>query len=186
MVFYSPTALSFLIFFPLSLLISVLCSLFSFRGSWFVVLVAGLCSSPISLLFGRCLRFTLPLAAASNSLSHSPLPPICSPIRPHRFKSMIISLSRLGFWFAGCGFVQGFRFGHILVGLWFGFGWWVCDLVLDGCGLWWASGGGFVGGDDGGSFFFFFLLWLVVVSGCGGCGWMWRFLFAMIFFFFFC
>ena len=32
-------------------------------------------------------------------------------------------------------------------------------------------------------FFFFYQLWLVVVSGCGGYGWMWRSLFAMIFFF---
>ena len=36
----------------------------------------------------------------------------------------------------------------------------VCDLVLDGCGLWWASGGGFVGGGDGEGFFF-------VSGGCG-------------------
>ena len=48
-------------------------------------------------------------------------------------RSMIISLSRLGF-----------RFGHILVGLSSGFGWWVCDLVLDGYGLWWAGGGGYL------------------------------------------
>ena len=187
MVFYSPMALSFLIFFPLSLLIFVLCSLFSLRGSWSVVLVIGLCSSPISLLsvtrslysicniasslpisllFDHCLRFALPLAVASDSLSHSPLPPIRSLTRPHRFRSMIISLSCLGFWFAGCGFVQGFRFGHILVGLWFGFGWWVCDLVLDGYGLWWTGGGGFADSSDGGGFFllwFFFLFLLVVV-----------------------
>ena len=43
------------------------------------------------------------------------------------------------------------------------------------------------GGDGGGffSFFLYFLLWLVVVSGYGGCGWMWmwRCLSAMIFFF---
>ena len=52
----------------------------------------------------------------------------------------------------------GFRFGHILVGLWFGFRWWVCDLVLDGYGLWWASGGGYL--FDG------FLRWT-------GGGWWW-------------
>ena len=38
--------------------------------------------------------------------------------------------------------------------------WWVCDLVLDGNGLWWASGGGFAGGGDGEGFFF-------VSGGCG-------------------
>ena len=107
MFFYSPTALSFLIFFPLSF-----SSLFSLLFPWFtscfahprslliaglslslVLLVAGLCSSqisllsvtrslysvcniasssPISLLFGHCLRFALSLAVASDSLSHSP------------------------------------------------------------------------------------------------------------------
>ena len=68
-----------------------------------------------------CLRFT----NLCLSLSHTDL----SPIR----RSMIISLSRLGF-----------KFGHILVGLLFGFGWWVCDLVLDGRGLWWAGGEGYL------------------------------------------
>ena len=40
------------------------------------------------------------------------------------------------------------------------------------------------GGDGGGffSFFLFFLLWLVVVSGYGGCGWMWRCLSTVNFF----
>ena len=66
-----------------------------------------------------------------------------------------------------------------------------CDLVLGGrFVIWFWMGvvcGGFAGGGDCGVFFFF-SLWLVVVSGCGGCGWMWmwRFLSAMIFFFFFC
>ena len=59
------------------------------------------------------------------SLSHTNLSSICW--------SMIISLSHLGF-----------QFGHILVGLLFGFGWWVCDLVLDGYGLWWAGGDGYL------------------------------------------
>ena len=56
----------------------------------------------------------------------------------HRFVSDspiydYLSLSRLGF-----------KFGHILVGLLFGFGWWDCDLVLDGHGLWWVSGEGYL------------------------------------------
>ena len=55
-------------------------------------------------------------------------------------------------WFYGHGYeliVVALAYGCRLidfVGLWFGFGWWVCDLVLDGCGLWWAGGGGFAGG----------------------------------------
>ena len=56
----------------------------------------------------------------------------------------------------GCGLID-------LVGLWFGFGWWVCDLVLGGCDLWWADSGGFASGGDGGGVFFFFF----------GCGWWW-------------
>ena len=51
MVFYSPTAFSFLTLSSLTSFISLLCSLFSLCGSWFVVLVTGLCTTPIS---ARC------------------------------------------------------------------------------------------------------------------------------------
>ena len=54
------------------------------------------------------------------------------------------------------------------MGLWFGFGWWVCDLVLDGCGFWWAGGGGFAGGGDGEGFF----LLVVVVVWVVGFWWV--------------
>ena len=155
MVFYSPTALSFLIFFPLSFLIFVLCSLFSLCGSWSVVLITGLClspisllsvtrslysvcniasSSPISLLFGHCLRFALPLAVASDSLSHSP-----SSVQIYDYLSLTpwVPICRLcictgvPIWAYFGGFVIWFW----VVGLWFGFGWvwfmvdrwwWVC------------------------------------------------------------
>ena len=50
MIFYSPTAFSFLTFSFLTSFIYVLSSLFSLCGSWSVVLVADLCTLPISLL----------------------------------------------------------------------------------------------------------------------------------------
>ena len=46
--------------------------------------------------------------------------------------------------------------------------WWVCDLVLDGYGLWWAGGGGFASGSNGGGFFS-----LAVVGGGEWMWWLW-------------
>ena len=62
------------------------------------------------------------------------------------------------------------------------------EMVFVSCGFWFGVMGLLVAVMVEVSFlsFFLFLLWLVVVSGCGGCGWMWmwRFLPAVIFFFF--
>ena len=169
MVFYSPTALSFLIFFPLSLFISVLCSLFSLHGSWSVVLVVGLYSSPISLLFGCYLRFALPLALTGSNLW--------------------LSLSHaLGFDLQVVGLYRGSDLGIF---------WWVCDLVLGGGFVIWFWMGMVCGGLVAVGllvlvmvvvFFFFFLV--------GGGEWMWwlwvdvdvevSFFLLWFFFFFFC
>ena len=70
LVFYSPTAFSFLTLSSLTSFISLLCSLFSLRGSWSVVLVAGLCTSPInnSLSTARC-QHVADLSTLSHSIS---------------------------------------------------------------------------------------------------------------------
>ena len=153
MVFYSPnSSFSFLTLSSPTSFIFVLSSLFSLRGSWSIVLVAdlcsslvstrrqsllvaGLCSSSISLLSvtqslyslaatlpsHRCLRFALPLALTSSdlwlSLSHA-----------LGFDLQVVSLykgSNLGIFWWVCNLVLG-------GGLWFGFGW-----VWFVVGQWW-------------------------------------------------
>ena len=63
------------------------------------------------------------------------------------------------------------------------------EVVSVSCGFWFGVMGLLVAAMVEVSFlsFFFFLLWLVVVSGYGGCGWMWRCLSTVNFFsLFFC
>ena len=191
MVFYSPNGFfSFLTLSSLTSFISVLCSLFSLRGSWSVVLVADLSALNhlISLLFvcnvastslisllsvtrslyslaatslgRRCLRFALPLTLTGSDIW--------------------LSLSHaLGFDLQVVGLYRDFDLGIF---------WWVYDLVLGGgFVIWFWMGvvcGGFAGGGDCGGFFFFFPLWLVVVCGGGGGGG--GFFLLWFFFFFFC
>ena len=58
------------------------------------------------------------------------------------------------------------------------------EVVSVSCGFWFGVMGLLVAAMVEVSFlsFFFFLLWLVVVSGYGGCGWMWRCLSTVNFF----
>ena len=170
-------------------------SFFSTQGSSLFLFISSpqLSPTPPSLLF-PCLTKPSLLPSLDTAKPHlTNADPCCQAFFPHlihiaKSSPMLPSLlSRIGFRFAGCGFVLGFWFGHILVGLWFGFGWvwflvdqwwWVFVWWVFAVDRWWV----------GMSFMIWFWVWFrfviwfwvcfclwfcwlgVEVVGGGGCG----------------
>ena len=149
------------------------------------------CAYPLSLFITHVRLFFLSFRLFSPAITHTvkpslhmpdpchkpsshawPMPPNHLPRRQaifprltHTWPTSPSLLPRLGFWFVGCGFMQGFWFGYNLVGLWFGFRWWICDLrVVGGEFVIWfwvgmVCGGIVVVGYEFYGFFFFLWFW---------------------------